>query len=75
MSRKSLELPPAAARRFVEDMLAYFAEPNGIKRDEIAARQLCVLKQHQTGKSPGSAPATKMAPLWASGGRSEGTTA
>jgi hypothetical protein len=31
-------------------MLAYFAEPNSIKRDEIAARQLHALRQHYSGK-------------------------
>jgi hypothetical protein len=41
-----IELPPAVARRFVEDMRAFHAEPNAIKRDEIAARQLHGLKQH-----------------------------
>ena len=47
---KKLELPPDVARRFVEDMRAFFAEPNAIKRDEIAARQLHALKQHYSGK-------------------------
>lgn len=32
--------PEAAARRFVEDMRAFFKETNQIKQDEIAARQL-----------------------------------
>ena len=45
MPRKPLDLPPAVARRFVEDMHAYFAETNLIKRDEIAARQLHALRQ------------------------------
>jgi hypothetical protein len=45
-----IELPPAVARRFVEDMRAFHAEPNAIKRDEIAARQLHGLKQHYSGK-------------------------
>jgi hypothetical protein len=44
---KLLDLPPAVARAFVEDMRAYFAEPNQIKRDEIAARQLHALKEFQ----------------------------
>ena len=39
MPRKPIELPPAVARRFVEDMRAFHAEKNSIKRDEIAARQ------------------------------------
>ena len=35
-----MELPPEVARRFVEDMEAFFRETNPIKRDEIALRQL-----------------------------------
>jgi hypothetical protein len=50
MPRKPIELPPAVARRFAEDMRAYFAETNLIKRDEIAARQLHALRQHYAGK-------------------------
>jgi hypothetical protein len=50
MPRKPIELPPEVARRFVRDMLAYFAEPNSIKRDEIAARQLHALRQYYSGK-------------------------
>jgi hypothetical protein len=44
MPRKPIELPPALARAFVKDMLAFFAEKNAIKRDEIAARQLRALR-------------------------------
>jgi len=40
MLRKPIELSPALARRFVEDMRAFYAEPNAVKRNEIAARQL-----------------------------------
>ena len=40
MPSKPIELPPTLARRFVDDMRAFHAEPNAIKRDEIAARQL-----------------------------------
>jgi hypothetical protein len=47
MPRKPIELPRGFARRFVDDMLAYFAEDNAIKRDEIAARQLHALRQYQ----------------------------
>ena len=50
MPLKPIELPPTVARRFVEDMRAFHAEPNAIKRDEIAARQLHTLKQHYRGK-------------------------
>ena len=38
MKLADIEIPPDVARRFVQDMLAYFAETNPIKRDEIAAR-------------------------------------
>ena len=34
--RKPLDLPPDVARSFVQDMRAYFAEENQIKRDGIA---------------------------------------
>lgn len=44
---KPLELPPEVARRFMKDMKAFHAEPNAIKRDEIAARQLTALRQYQ----------------------------
>jgi hypothetical protein len=47
MPRKPLELPPAVARRFVEDMRAYFAEPNSIKRDSNAGRQMRALRVYQ----------------------------
>jgi hypothetical protein len=33
----------AVARRFVEDLRAFFAEESPIKRDEIAGRQMSVL--------------------------------
>jgi hypothetical protein len=39
----TLDLPPEIGRAFVRDMRRYFAERNGHKRDEIAARQLYVL--------------------------------
>ena len=41
---KPLEVPPEVARRFFEDMRAFHREPNPIKRDEIAARQLHALR-------------------------------
>ena len=46
MPLKQFELPPAVARKFVEDMRAYFAERDAIKRDEIAIRQLTVLNEY-----------------------------
>lgn len=47
MPTKPIELPPEVASRFLEDMRAYFAEPNLVKRDEIAARQMHVLRKYQ----------------------------
>jgi hypothetical protein len=47
MPREPIELPPAVARRFLEDMHAYFAEKNAIKRDEIAGGQMHVLRRYQ----------------------------
>jgi hypothetical protein len=47
LSGEPKELPPAVAQRFLEDMRAYFAEEDGHKRDEIAARQLHALRQQQ----------------------------
>jgi len=46
-ARKPIKLPPAVARCFVEDLRAFFAEPNPIKRDEIASRQMSVVRQYQ----------------------------
>jgi hypothetical protein len=43
MPLKPIELPPAVARRFVEDMPAFHAETNAINPDKIAARQLHAL--------------------------------
>jgi hypothetical protein len=47
MIRKPLDLPPAVGRAFVDDMWAYFAESDSIKRDLIAVRQLQALKELQ----------------------------
>jgi hypothetical protein len=52
MIKLNIELPPEVARRFVEDMDAFFAEPNAIKRDEIAARQLHALREHRRPRDP-----------------------
>jgi hypothetical protein len=41
-----LDLPPKVARRFLEDLRAYHTEPDGIKRDEIAARQRHILAEY-----------------------------
>lgn len=45
MPRKPIDLPPAAARAFVKDMHAFFAESNKNKADEIAIRQLVAPEQ------------------------------
>jgi hypothetical protein len=45
--RKPIDLPPDVAHAFVDDMRAYFAEENPIKRDGIAVRQLRALREHQ----------------------------
>ena len=46
MSRKQLEVPPAAAKAFVKDMRAFHAAKTGLEKDEIAARQLHALREH-----------------------------
>ena len=47
MPRKPTELPLEVARAFVRDMRAFFAEGHDTnKAEEIAARQLWLLKQH-----------------------------
>ena len=47
IKRAQLEMPPAVARAFVKDMHAFHAEPNAVKRDEIATRQLHALRAYQ----------------------------
>ena len=47
IKRAPLELPPAVARSFMKDLRAFHAEPNAIKRDEIAACQLYALRDYQ----------------------------
>ena len=45
MPKRPIELPPNVAKAFAKDMRAYHAEPNAIKRDEIASRQLHALRE------------------------------
>jgi hypothetical protein len=52
MTKLNIELPTAAARRFVKDMEAFFTESRAIKRDEIAARQLHALREHRRPRDP-----------------------
>jgi hypothetical protein len=47
MPSKPIVLPPRVARAFVKDMRAFFATPNTIKQDEIAARQLQALNEYR----------------------------
>jgi hypothetical protein len=51
-TRFPLNVPPEIAQRFVDDMRAYFAEPNRIKREEIVVRQLSALRQHLRPSDP-----------------------
>jgi len=51
MPRKPIELPPEVARRFMEDLRAFFAEKNQIKRDGIEARQRHLLLEHMPAKT------------------------
>ena len=39
--------PPAVARAFIRDMRAFDAEKSPLKRDEIASRQIHVLRQYR----------------------------
>ena len=50
MKLTDIEIPPEVAERFVRDMRAFHAEPNTIKADGIAARQLHALRQYYSGK-------------------------
>lgn len=45
--RRPVDLPPDVGSAFVEDMRAFFAEDNPIKRDRVAVRQLRALREHQ----------------------------
>jgi hypothetical protein len=47
MPSKPLNLPLQIAKAFVRDMRAFHAEKSPIKRDEIASRQIHVLRQYQ----------------------------
>jgi hypothetical protein len=49
MPRKPIELSPAVAPFFVDDMRAFFVEKNAIKRDKIASRLLLAATFAGTG--------------------------
>lgn len=40
------DIPPEVAKAFMDDLMAFHAEKNGIRRDEIAARQRHILLQY-----------------------------
>ena len=46
MLRKQIEIPPEAAQAFVRDMKAFFKAKGQFMQDEIAAKQLWLLKEH-----------------------------
>ena len=46
MLRRQLEIPPDAAKAFVRDMKAFFMASGQLMQDEIAAKQVWLLKQH-----------------------------
>ena len=46
MLRKQIEIPPDAAVAFVRDMKAFFKASGQLMQDEIAAKQVWLLKQH-----------------------------
>ena len=44
--RKPIELPPEAAKAFLRDIKAFFKASGQLMQDEIAAKQVWLLKQH-----------------------------
>lgn len=50
IKRVPIALPPADVAAFVADMRAFYAAPDSLARDEIAARQLRSLREHVRGK-------------------------
>lgn len=47
MVRSQIDIPPAIARQFLQDLRAFLKERDAIKRDEIAARQLHALNEYR----------------------------
>jgi hypothetical protein len=47
MVGKPLDIPPEVAQGFVRAMRDFFAEPDPVKRDAIAAHQLKLLRDRQ----------------------------
>jgi hypothetical protein len=52
INRAPLEIPQGVARGFMADLRAFHAEPNSIKKDEIAARQVRALNEHCRPRDP-----------------------
>jgi hypothetical protein len=50
IKRTAVKLPPEIAKAFASDMRAFLVEKSGRRRNEIAARQLRVLREHVDGK-------------------------
>ncbi len=50
MVRRPIDLPPAAARTFMEDLQAYLNASTGLEKDAIAARQLRTLREFVPGR-------------------------
>lgn len=51
ITRKPLEIPPEAGRRFAAKMQAYHAEHDTIRRDAIAAEARHILLEHMPAGS------------------------
>lgn len=62
-----IDLPPAVVRAFVKDMRAYFAETNGHKQDEMAARQLHAYPTIRRARAANSLAMTQGKPAHAPG--------
>ena len=50
MPSKPPDLPIEVAKAFVRDMRAFHAAKDSLKKDEIAAKQLWLLRQHWNGE-------------------------
>jgi hypothetical protein len=47
---RPLDLPPDVAQAFAADMRAFLVEKSATRREELAARQLRVLREHVPGR-------------------------
>ena len=60
MPQKPLDLPMKVAKAFVKDMKLYFAEPNAIKRQEIARRHQEIAGRQLQALRPSRPPHGKL---------------